>query len=185
MAFSATVRELDKSLVECTLCPLNRNCHKIPERSLSAKYMMVTEFPYRQEPHFIKDFWTIAKEYQLFRDDFVCLSAVQCYPDTTKEGGKGRVIKPSTGNLRWCRKWLDEYALEFNPEKMLVFGNLSMQQCMGLTGGITDKNAMEVRVDIGKKIIPAVLSVNPSVLLTGTMGGNQIAESLKTFKEMK
>lgn len=184
MAHKATMEDLDKQLKECILCPLNLNCHKVPDKSIKSKYVMLTEYPYRGEPEFMQEFWRLAGQHGFKREDFVQLSTVQCYPDSSKRNGVQRYVRPSVRQREFCRKWFEAYVLEFNPSKIISFGNIPMEHLIGEFSGISDKHGKIERVRIGKKIYPVLLSVSPSVLRTGQMGKDQMRKALSTFRDM-
>ena len=75
---------LDKQIMNCKKCHLNKNKHNIPIWTNQSKYVMFTEIPYLNKPEFMIKFWKLAGRFGLLEEHFIQINSIQCSPDVNK-----------------------------------------------------------------------------------------------------
>jgi len=178
----AELHELDVKIKSCDGCYLCRNIHQLPIWSPKVRYVLYTEHPFKEKPKFMKDFWKLAKEFSLEEEYFLQISTVQCFPDMNKRTKKYN--RPSIIHRSECRKWFDEYIKIIKPKKMIVFGNIPMEECIGEFKGITDHHGMVIKPRLNNRVVQTVLSLPPSIMKNNPKGKEKMKEVLRIFKEL-
>ncbi len=176
--------DLEGELKSCKSCTLCRNGHFPPQWSEKSKYATLMTYPYENEPVFMIKFWDMAKRMGLNRDHFVQLNTVNCLPDVKKRGRyKGTTVRPSQLHRSECKKWISRYIDVFDVRKMIAFGNIPMEECIGEFNGINERTGSVVRTRINNRIIPTVLCIHPKGI-DDPENKHLIREAIKTFREI-
>lgn len=176
------MRQLEQSIASCHLCVLCKNKKSLPQWSEHVKYVMMFEQPHREEPEYMEKFWELFKKAGLSRRDFAIIHTVQCHADLSKR--KGRTIMPAKEHRRSCSHWVDTFIGIIRPEKIIVFGNVAMEEICGVFSGITKDNGDVIKPKIGGYVYPTVLSVSPNFLKSGKNGEKMLKKSLDVFKNL-
>jgi uracil-DNA glycosylase family 4 len=173
--------DLDIRVEKCNNCFIQRNGHNIPKWTEKTKYVMFTEFLYKNKPDFMIKFWELAGRMGLKEEHFLQIGTVQCSPDVNKRTKKYN--RPSHLHRTTCEIWFNEYLKVIKPKKMLAFGNFPMERLTGKIKGIAELNSTVIKPKINQVVVPTVLSLPPSILIYPE-NEKLIKQSLKQFKEL-
>jgi len=109
--------------------------------------------------------WAYLLSRGYMKSDFAMAATVQCLPvNSKKKGREYRVSSPAKTHREACREHLLAFIKELKPKKMIVFGNIAMEEVTGEFDGITKKHCTIVRPKIADMVIPTVLSTTPSLI---------------------
>jgi len=175
------LEEIDKRLKKCNTCYISKNGVICPKWSGMTKYVMLTEYPYKQTPDFMKEFWKLAGRFGLLEEHFLQISVVQCSPDINKR--TKRYNRPSQLHRATCNIWFNEYLKIVKPKKMIAFGNIPLEYLTGNFNGITELHGTVIKPKLNQVVIPTVLSLPPSILRQHD-SINLMKQTLIKFKEI-
>lgn len=172
----------DRSLADCTKCPLRQEC-KGPVLPSEGKFNMaiVGEGPGKEEDEQGKGFvgrsgdllWGELDKYDLPRELFHVTNIVKCYPRLTRT--------PTMEQINICKPWLLNELKMIDARFILAFGNTGLKALAGRDKGIMDKSGtIEWIEDIGAWVC---WCVHPSAVLHNPNNKQIFFDGIKVFAD--
>jgi len=176
--------QLTEDIRQCQNCNLHVNGKVLPEIGEYANSILLLDHIKPDMEECMEKFWEMFREVGLSRQEFIVMYTTQCKTKTSKRRGKLHCPAPSIAHREECRPWLHAFLKQIKKPRILVMGNIAMEQVGGEFNGIVEHNATIIKPKMCGIVVPCVLSVSPSYLREWGKGHAMVKKSLETFKHL-
>lgn len=129
--------------------------------------------------------WSIAEQYNLYREYFAIINSVNCRPvkinEETKRVSNG---KPTQEELKSCYPWLEVFIKLLNPKLIVAFGSYAIKSLLYEDIPVKSVSGEVKKTKIFNKYYEILCSVHPSSLRYGEENIQAFHKAMKRLGEI-